>query len=1103
MAVFGETVFDVIENAPQHLLEVEGIGQLRLDRITVGWADQRAIREIMVFLRSHGGGTARAVRIYKTYGALARDILCSVVRTSDAMMFLVAKAERVPMIMVRLAVFIFLSAYLGIGFEANADSSNKTANKALAVNEMVNAGRYDEALPLALKLLNESENTLNQDVPTYILCLRTLGLIYKNLSKYKEAKDYTKRAYHVSLDNYGNSIGTLNLLNDLAIIHRLKGDFETAKKYFRKVIELADLSFDKNIVHILSYKYNLAGLYIEIGLNEEAERILIETIEISERKFGKRSRETLNHVASLAEVYRLQGRIQDAQSLYLRFALDARELFLSDDPELLAFANNGLILLLDADLADELLIELANIIYEKKKLVLGKNHQSTLLSYETLGLTYHKFNKNLEAEEILLDAIQRIEENLGETHPSTIKSYMNIGVFYWKMGEHSLSILFHELALDLCKKVLGKKHPATMLAAANLSAAYYEQGKWKQAEALLQQSTSLLIQSPIKSLEIVNGIFSGRKIYDATLYSHRFRLRVKALSRLATEEADLRNKNSEAAFISAQWALGSFAAQSITQMAARGAKADVGISGLVRKRQDLVLKWIARDKLRIISLGTPMDQRDMESEKTNSKLLATIEREITEIDAKIARKFPEYNELINTVAIPIREVQKLLRANEALILFLDTAEYAATPEETFTWVVTQSQVRWLSSDLGETGLAREVQALRCGLDYTAWEEPACKLLTGKNYSLAAYSSGAMPPFDAARSHRLYKSLLGGAEDLLRGKTHLMVVPSGALTQIPPQVLVTQPPADGEPIAWLTRDYAISMIPAPSSLENLRRRAQQSKAERPMIGFGNPILDGDQSHPKYGAGYKERAKEALETQSCPKTLREHVIEFFGYDRGVASIAKHGKVNPDEIRKLAPLPETADELCEVARRTGADVEQMRLGTRATEQEVKALSDSGELARYRVVHFATHALTAGELKPGLEPGLVLTPPEKASDMDDGYLTASEITGLRLDADWVILSACNTASGQAKNAEALSGLARAFFYAQARALLVAHWQVDSLAGVKLITTAMRKLASGNKNGRAEALRQSMLALIDGGTTRQAHPAIWAPFVVLGEGAR
>ena len=143
------------------------------------------------------------------------------------------------------------------------------------------------------------------------------------------------------------------------------------------------------------------------------------------------------------------------------------------------------------------------------------------------------------------------------------------------------------------------------------------------------------------------------------------------------------------------------------------------------------------------------------------------------------------------------------------------------------------------------------------------------------------------------------------------------------------------------------------------------------------------------------------------------------------------------------------------------------------------------------------------AGQLRCGVEPGLILTPPTAASELDDGYLSSSEIAALRLDADWVILSACNTAAGNAADAEALSGLARAFFYAQARALLVSHWAVASDAAVKLVTTAMQELERNRTIGRAEALRRAMQKLIETGSARDAHPSVWAPFVVVGEGAR
>jgi CHAT domain-containing protein len=199
---------------------------------------------------------------------------------------------------------------------------------------------------------------------------------------------------------------------------------------------------------------------------------------------------------------------------------------------------------------------------------------------------------------------------------------------------------------------------------------------------------------------------------------------------------------------------------------------------------------------------------------------------------------------------------------------------------------------------------------------------------------------------------------------------------------------------------------------------------------------------------------------------------------------------------------PLPETAEELCTVASRLNANPNDIRLGARATEREIKRLSESGELAQYRIVHFATHGALSGEVTGNSEPGLLLTPPDTPSEVDDGYLTASEIAGLKLDADWVILSACNTAAGGTEGAQALSGLARAFIYAQARALLVSHWAVNSQATVKLITGALSRIAADKSLSRAEAMRQAMLALIDGNNPIEAHPSYWAPFIVVGEGA-
>jgi CHAT domain-containing protein len=302
------------------------------------------------------------------------------------------------------------------------------------------------------------------------------------------------------------------------------------------------------------------------------------------------------------------------------------------------------------------------------------------------------------------------------------------------------------------------------------------------------------------------------------------------------------------------------------------------------------------------------------------------------------------------------------------------------------------------------------------------------------------------------------------------------------------------------VAWLARKHAITVLPAVASLKALRQYAKQSHASEPYVGFGDPLLDGE---PTRFPDDAERAKLAREKQ-CGLTLRQRVATLLGLRGGTRGMTRSngGVADVADIRTWAPLPETADELCDVAHDLGVDPRtHLYLGAAATETKIKQLSADGALAKYKIVHFATHGAVAGEMSGASEPGLLLTPPEKPTEGDDGYLNASEIAGLRLDADWVILSACNTAAGGAQDAEALSGLARAFFYAGARSLLVSHWEVASDSTVRLITKAVDELKRNPKIGRAEALRHSMLSMIANGKDYEAHPAFWAPFVLVGEG--
>jgi len=697
---------------------------------------------------------------------------------------------------------------------------------------------------------------------------------------------------------------------------------------------------------------------------------------------------------------------------------------------------------------------------------------------------------------LLKRAAASYERVLGANHPNTLSSVSSLAGLYWSQGRDREAEPLLKRALLGRERSLGTEHPDTIQSTSDLAALYFERGDWPRTAQFWRRSTAAIAKRAQRATLEAGGAILGKKKSEAERQSWQFVGLVKALQR-AAPGGRLPDRAALETFQVAQWAQSSEAAASLAQMAVRGAKGDPLLAALARGRQDLTAEWQARDGIRNAALGQAQAQRNARAEAENQGRIEAIEARIVEIDRELAAKFPDYAALANPAPLTAEQVQVLLHANEALVLFLDTPEAKPAPEETFIWVVTKTAMRWLRSDLGSTSLAREVQALRCGLDKSAWAGSQCPILTGHTYSWADRYAGKLLPFDQVRALRLYRALFAQAEDLIKGK-QLLLVPSGSLTQLPFQVLVKAPASDGDnrAAAWLVRDHALTVLPAVSSLKALRGVARPSMARNPMIGFGNPLLDGPNER------YARLAQLARDTQVCGPKAHQGA-EAFELRGGLAQIrARGGFADSDFLRMQVPLPETAEELCTVASRLNANPNDIRLGARATEREVKRLSESGELAQYRIVHFATHGALSGEVTGNSEPGLLLTPPDTPSEVDDGYLTASEIAGLKLDADWVILSACNTAAGGTKGAEALSGLARAFIYAQARALLVSHWAVNSQATVKLITGALSRIAADKFLSRAEAMRQAMLALIDGNNQIEAHPSYWAPFIVVGEGA-
>jgi CHAT domain-containing protein len=215
----------------------------------------------------------------------------------------------------------------------------------------------------------------------------------------------------------------------------------------------------------------------------------------------------------------------------------------------------------------------------------------------------------------------------------------------------------------------------------------------------------------------------------------------------------------------------------------------------------------------------------------------------------------------------------------------------------------------------------------------------------------------------------------------------------------------------------------------------------------------------------------------------------------------------EVDNAELAMLPRLPDTRLELMSIAKALDADpVRALYLGREANEQNVERL----DLSRYRIVAFATHGLVPGDLDGLTQPALALTAPKVAGIKGDGLLTMEKILALKLNADWILLSACNTAAGAGTGAEAASGLGRAFFYAGSRAILMTNWSVHSVSARQLVSDLFQRQVNNPTISRAEALRQSMISMVDEGGYRDdrgnmvfayAHPLFWAPYSIIGDG--
>ena len=531
----------------------------------------------------------------------------------------------------------------------------------------------------------------------------------------------------------------------------------------------------------------------------------------------------------------------------------------------------------------------------------------------------------------------------------------------------------------------------------------------------------------------------------------------------------------------ADMARGGRVQRALASSAARSAISDPQLAELARKEQDAEQRIGALNDLLTNMLGAPPAQQIPKVIEELRKEIAELRKERTQAKAEIEKRFPDYANLIDPKPPTVEQTRTAMREGEALISLYVGAN------QTFVWAIPKSGSPAVAvARLGDAEITQRVTRLRKALD------------------AGASTIDDIPKFDVALAHGLFSDLLKPTESGWGHAKSLLIVPHLALGQLPfgllPTAAATLPAKEAvqfegyRPVPWLIRHAAITQLPSVNTLITLRRTPPGNPNRRAFAGFGDPFFSKKQAAEAHGA--IQVAANTVGTRGAPIKLR--------------SAPKFDGVASAELAQLPRLPDTREEILEIAKVMNADATQdVFLGERASVKTVKSMP----LNNRKVIHFATHGLIPGELDGLTQPALALSSPDVAGpDNGDGLLKMDDILGLKLNADWVVLSACNTASGDGSGGtEAVSGLGRAFFFAGARALLVSNWPVDSVSARKLMTDLFRRQATDASLDRAEALRQAMVGLIDGEgehdpATKKplylyAHPLFWAPFALVGDG--
>ena len=841
-----------------------------------------------------------------------------------------------------------------------------------------------------------------------------------------------------------------------------QGRFDEAIPVAEALLEQDERSLGPEHPDTLQSVNNLAALYQATGRYEAAEPLFRRALEAQERVLGSDHLEALASLNNLAALYQATGRYEAAEPLYRR-ALEARERALGPEHPRTLLSVNNLAALYYATGRYEAAVPLNRRALEVQERVLGPEHPRTLVSVNNLALIYRTTGRYEAAEPLYRRALEAQERVLGPEHLETLESLSNLAGLYQATGRYEAAEPLYRRALEAKERALGPEHPSTLISV-NILARFRATSSARSSappDLLLELvsnglagSASRWSEDAIDPLTLSNPVSAASRSADMVRAYHDLLL----AGDIAPQEATYLGSG----FRLAQAFVFSSAADALRASTAALTVDDPELRARVDDANEASAALEAAEAALAILLSQPVsDQNPAAIEYAQGRVDEAFAALQAANDALIAADL-DLADLAVARTSGLEAVQAVLARDEALIFY----SQAAADDPLTVFVVTPASAAALPLDVAPEQLEAAVAGVRSGLE----------LDPGEDYRLNTADLRAQA-FDMEMAKALHDAIFEPLREHLGRARRLLVVADGPLQTLPLHVLVSElpdPEVDGfaryRAADWLSEEFAFARLPAVSSLVALRREATPPPSgERQLIGFGDPVL----------AGYDDAP-----AQSSPGG---EVFFQFANASGAT-----------QIDDLPALRQTGVLLREVQTTLDLPDEDVYLGPQAVEAALERLNTGGRLQDYRSLAFATHALINDEIEGLDEPAIVLTP----TDDSDGLLRASEVVQLDLDAGLVILAACNTAAADGSpGAEALSGLAKAFYYAGARALLVSNWPAEAGATAELVPDLVQGIEDEGLP-RSVALQRAMNTLRDDHDFDfYAHPALWAPFMVAADG--